>query len=95
MLETYGKQSGLVLATGGGCVTQPRNYPLLRQNSLVVWLKRDLGSLPTDGRPLSQAGRLEEMYRVREHLYNAFSDTSVESDEHSVENILAYLEGTP
>ena len=31
VLESLGKQSGLVIATGGGCVTRMRNYPLLQQ----------------------------------------------------------------
>ena len=31
-LAELGKQSGLVIATGGGCVTQERNHPLLHQN---------------------------------------------------------------
>lgn len=61
-LTELGKQSGLVIATGGGCVTQKRNYPLLHQNGYLVWLERDCSVLPTDGRPLSQANDLGKMY---------------------------------
>ncbi len=73
-LEDLGKRSGLVIATGGGCVTQPRNYPLLHQNGRIFWVQRDLDKLPTDGRPLSQANPLETLYRQREPLYAAFAD---------------------
>jgi shikimate dehydrogenase len=73
-LEELGKRSGLVIATGGGCVTRERNYPLLHQNGTIIWLKRDLDQLPTDGRPLSQAGSLANMYEIRRPMYEAFAD---------------------
>ena len=93
-LEELGKQSGLVIATGGGCVTQARNYPLLRQNSTIVWLQRDIHSLPTDGRPLSQQGHLEKMYEIRKPLYARFADLLIINDttpEEAAEKIAALL----
>lgn len=95
VLEHLGKQSGLVIATGGGCVTRQRNYPALHQNGSIVWLERDLSLLPTDGRPLSQANRLEEMYALRRPMYEAFADIRVEnagSPEETVAEILSKLE---
>lgn len=77
VLSDLGKKSGLVIATGGGCITRERNYPLLHQNGTCIWLTRDLDQLPTDGRPLSQTGGLEQMYRVRKPLYEHFADISV------------------
>ena len=94
-LENLGKQSALVIATGGGCVTRSRNYPLLHQNGMIVWLQRDLSQLPTDGRPLSQANRLEEMYAVRKPMYEAFADIRVSNagcPEDTVNEILSHLE---
>ena len=79
VLEDLGKQSGLVIATGGGCVTIPANYASLHRNGTIVWLKRDLTALPTEGRPLSMAGHLEQMYAKRRPLYEAFSDFAVEN----------------
>lgn len=78
-LEELGKRSGLVIATGGGCVTKERNYPLLHQNGTILWLKRDLDRLPTDGRPLSQAGNLTQMYESRRPLYEAFADHGIDN----------------
>jgi shikimate dehydrogenase len=97
-LEQLGKQSGLVIATGGGCVTRPENYPLLHQNGVILWLKRDPDLLPTDGRPLSQSGRLQDMYAVRKPLYKAFSDIMIDNNcsaGETVRSILSSLEGTP
>ena len=80
VLAELGKQSGLVIATGGGCVTRPRNYPLLHQNGIIFWLQRDLQKLPTHGRPLSQLTPLEEMYEKRKPLYTSFADFCVAND---------------
>ena len=74
------KLSGIVLATGGGCVTRAENYPLLTQNATIFWLQRDISQLPTDGRPLSQAGKLAAMYEVRRPLYERFADVIVDNN---------------
>lgn len=97
-LENLGRQSGLVIATGGGCVTRSRNYPVLHQNGSIVWLERDLSLLPTDGRPLSLTNSLEQMYAVRRPLYEAFADIRVEnagSPQQTAEEILRKLEEMP
>ena len=90
-LISLGKQSGLVIATGGGCVTQLRNYPFLHQNGTIFWLKRDLSKLPTDGRPLSQANPLDALYIKREPLYRAFADHTVDNDGTLDETVQAIL----
>lgn len=89
-LAELGKQSGLIIATGGGCITQPRNYPLLHQNGTIYWLKRDPDRLPTDGRPLSTAGKLREMLTVRAPMYASFADVTVDNDG-SLEATLASI----
>lgn len=97
-LTELGKQSGLVIATGGGCVTQKRNYPLLHQNGYLVWLERDCSVLPTDGRPLSQANDLGKMYAARKPLYEVFADIRVENTgtpAETVQKILDALEELP
>ena len=75
-----GKQSGIILATGGGCVTRPENYPSLHQNGCIVWLTRDLSLLPTDGRPMSQANPPESLWERRKALYEQFSDIKAAND---------------
>ena len=97
-LTELGKQSGLVIATGGGCVTKKRNYPLLHQNGYLVWLERDCSVLPTDGRPLSQANDLGKMYAARKPHYEAFADIRVENTgtpEETAQKILDALEELP
>ena len=90
-LSQLGKQSALVIATGGGCVTQPRNYPMLHQNGVIFWLKRDISKLPTDGRPLSQANPLDAMFAKRAPMYAAFADHAVSNDGSAEETVAAIL----
>ena len=95
VLEELGKQSGLVIATGGGCVTQPRNYPLLHHNGIIFWIQREIQALPVEGRPLSVGADLAEMYRIRQPMYQQFSDYIVANDTFpnaAAEKICAILE---
>ena len=94
VLDELGKQSGLVIATGGGCVTVERNYDLLHQNGRIIWIQRAIEKLTTEGRPLSAGGKLQQMYKYRGPLYQKFADTIVQNDgtiEETVDKIL-YLE---
>ena len=93
-LAELGKGSGAVIATGGGCVTRPENYPLLHQNGFIVWLTRDLNKLPTAGRPLSQQNSAETLYAQRGDKYAAFADLTVDNDgplEDTLKQILEAL----
>ena len=74
------RRSGIILATGGGCVTREENYPLLHQNGVLFWLQRDIDRLPTDGRPLSQSGKLQAMYTQRAPLYARFADHCIDNN---------------
>ena len=59
-------------------ISREENYPLLHQNGEIFLLQRELSNLPTDGRPLSQATALEEMYQVRKPLYERFADHTID-----------------
>ena len=77
VLARIGKESGLVISTGGGCVTRRENLPLLQQNGTVIWLKQSIDQLSKKGRPLSQANDLQQMYEIRKPLYKQFSHYEV------------------
>jgi len=78
ILAEEAKKSGAVLATGGGVVTRTENLDLLRQNSLIVYLKRELTDLITEGRPLSQNMGIQALAEKRLPLYEAWSDFAVQ-----------------
>ena len=91
VLAELGKASGQVIATGGGCVTQQKNYRSLHQNGRIYWLMRDVCHLPTEGRPLSQQNKLEDMLHIRKPMYESFADVQVDNNgsiEDTVERIL-------
>jgi len=77
ILGEEAKKSGTVIATGGGIVTQPDNLGLLRQNSLIVYLKRELAELSADDRPLSSSVGVQTLAGQRLPLYEAWSDRVV------------------
>lgn len=90
VLEQICKQSGTVIATGGGAVTVPENYNILRQNSTVIFLNRDLAVLPTEGRPLSQQNPLSELFECRLPLYRQFCDCEIDGNS-SVETVVSHI----
>ncbi len=68
------RESGLVIATGGGVVTREENLPQMSQNGRVVFLDIAPEGLPTAGRPLSQQKTPEQLYRERLPLYKKAAD---------------------
>lgn len=85
------KESGKVIACGGGIVTRKENWDPMRQNSTVIYLRRPLSLLPTSGRPLSQAVPLEKLYQSRAPLYEKLADLTVDnsgSPEQTAEEII-------
>ena len=84
-LEEACARSGQVIATGGGAVLRPENREAMRRTGRVYRLRRRLEELSIDGRPLSQTGKLEDMARVREPLYEAAADLSLENENSPAE----------
>lgn len=80
VLSDVSKLSGIIIACGGGVVTVSENYRLLRQNSRIVFLERDIDALPTDGRPVSQASSPAVLAEKRLPLYNAWCDMKLRAD---------------
>lgn len=71
-------RSGLVVATGGGVVTRPENYPILHQNATIVMLDRPLGELSSDNRPLSLTKGIAQLASERMGLYRSWADIILE-----------------
>ena len=84
VLREISKGHGQVIATGGGVVTREENRQLLQQNSVIVYLERDIEDLETCGRPLSQYRGVEELFKEREALYQDWSNFTVASEDESM-----------
>ena len=92
VLKELGKQSGIILSTGGGCVTREANYPLLHQNGIIIRLTRDLSKLDREGRPLSMNADLNRMAEIRNPMYERFADYTVSNDGTPDETVQSILE---
>lgn len=73
------KESGLVIATGGGVVEREENYRSLSQNGTVYLLERDITALATEGRPLSKD--ISSLWERRREKYLRFADVKIENNE--------------
>lgn len=76
------RESGCVIATGGGAVTRPQNRDILRQNGVVFHLERPLSALSRAGdRPLSATPeKLRALWTVRAPLYAAMRDYAIQNE---------------
>ncbi len=77
-LAEVSKLSGKVLSMGGGTPVRPENRRMIRQNSTVVFLRRDLSELSRDGRPVSQSNDLTKLYEFRRPFYEEVSEYSID-----------------
>ena len=94
VIAKLGTQTGLVISTGGGCVTIPQNYAHLRQNGRIYQLTQPIENLSTSGRVLSSGGleRLRELEEIRTPMYESFAQCIVEHNRNAPETVATILE---
>lgn len=91
-VKEFGKENGLIIAVGGGAVMTEGAADALRQNGIIVWLKRNAQKAVFEGRPLLQS--IDDYNRLcaeRESTYRALADIIVENDG-SVLNAVRQIE---
>ncbi len=89
-VQELGKNWSCVIATGGGVVMREENYDNLKQNGCLIWLKRPLDRLDTEGRPLS--ADLAALSALREPRYAAWADDMIENIGTPQETVKKILE---
>ena len=94
MIAKLGTQTGIVISTGGGCVTVPKNFAHLRQNGRIYQLTQPVEKLSTSGRVLSGGSieRLRELEETRTPMYESFAQCIVEHNRNAPETVAAILE---
>ena len=94
MIAKFGTQTGLIISTGGGCVTVPKNFAHLRQNGRIYQLTQPIENLSTTGRVLSSGGldRLRELEEIRTPMYESFAQSIIEHNRNAPETVAAILE---
>ena len=94
MIAKFGTQTGLIISTGGGCVTVPKNFAHLRQNGRIYQLTQPIENLSTTGRVLSSGGieRLRELEEIRTPMYESFAQCIIKHNRNAPETVAAILE---
>lgn len=101
VIHELARETGLVLATGGGAVLDPDNRRCLARSGLVVYL-----DVPPEvlyertrhdkGRPLLQVpdplGKIRELHAQRDPLYREIADITVVGGRHSPGGLVNQLE---
>ena len=101
VIDELCRQSGIVLATGGGAVMRERSRVCLRENGTVLYLHAAPETLwqrlrGSRQRPMLHAAdpreRLVELYRLRDPLYREVADHVIESDRETVIRFVRWLD---
>lgn len=81
IVSKFCKESKLIISTGGGAVISSTNRDAIKQNSFVVWVKRDVEKLDNKNRPLSSSiESIKMLYETRKKYYNSVADFVVENN---------------
>jgi shikimate kinase len=96
------KRDNMVLATGGGAILTEQNRKLLQQCGIVIYLRASVHDLwhrtrHDRNRPLLQTddpyGKLMELYRQRDPLYQQVADIVIQSGKQSAHSLMLHLVG--
>ena len=76
------KKTGIVIATGGGCILREENVRALRSNGRIYFLDRNIDNLtPTDTRPLAtKKEAIQKLYEARYQIYLNTSDIKIDGN---------------
>ena len=88
IIKSLSKKNGIVIATGGGTPIREENRDYISQNSLVIYLNRDLENLETSGRPLSKnLENLKRLYEERKEIYEGLANIEIDVIEDKIKNL--------
>ncbi len=84
ILKKHAKAHGQIISTGGGVVEQRDLMPLLKQNSIIIYLDLDptlINPNKMTNRPLTKSLEAwRQLSEKREHLYQAYADIVIKKD---------------
>ncbi|MBR1983244.1 MAG: hypothetical protein IKA12_00975, partial [Clostridia bacterium] len=93
VLKEQGKLTGKVIATGGGVIKDRENYFSLKQNGVIVYIKRDIEKLDRKNRPLAtDLNAVKKLFEERKGLYLDFADFLVDNNDELQNTVKEILE---
>lgn len=88
VLKDLSKRNGLVIASGGGTPLRVENRDYILQNSMAIYLKRNLENLETSGRPLSKdLENLKKLFNERKDIYEGLAQIKIDVIEDKSKNL--------
>lgn len=81
IIKKISVKTGAVISSGGGAPIKEENVSALKQNGVIVYIKRDLARLSVSGRPVSEAKGVAALYAERKNFYEKAADCSVDNDD--------------
>ena len=96
ILQSLSEQHNLVIATGGGIITQLENRQILLQTGIVIYLETSVDqqharTQHNNTRPLLNGvdamEKLHELYTLRAPLYQEVADITVSTNGQRVQNV--------
>ena len=92
--EIVAPRTGIVVATGGGAVLDPKNIDMLKRNGRIFFLDRPLHRIrPSADRPLSSDREmLERRFKERYPIYTSTCDEHIEASPDREQNVNMILE---
>ncbi|NLZ93223.1 MAG: shikimate kinase [Firmicutes bacterium] len=85
IVQEVSRQSGLIIATGGGVVLNPQNVAVLQKSGFLVWLDASIEALRQrlandKSRPLlSKEGSLSALYQQRKDYYRRAAHVRIDT----------------
>ncbi len=93
VIKTVSRESGKVIATGGGAPIKEINRKNLMSNGTIVYLERDINSLATDNRPLSEGkDGVKELFKKRKAIYESFCDVKIDANASIIKTANSVIE---
>ncbi|MDR2861184.1 MAG: hypothetical protein LBV07_01360 [Syntrophobacterales bacterium] len=88
------RETGQVIATGGGSIMVRENRDALLQNGYILFLDKDITKLATGNRPLAKDfAAISELYNVRVPIYRTLCNKRICVDGNLEENMTKIMEG--
>lgn len=81
ILKDFCKEQSRIISTGGGAIEREANGFYIKQNSFVVYIKRDISMLDLRGRPLSpDTESAKKLFERRKDLYEKYADYAADNN---------------
>lgn len=70
-----------IISYGGGIVCRKENIDIIKFNSIVFYLNRDIKNIDTTNKPIYNKNSIESIYKKRSHLYKLAKTYQIDDED--------------